>query len=126
MSKDNMFISGIWIVKRFDNEWRGTIVNEFGLKMCDFICTTKKCKLINVTAVIDKWHIKRTIASDIQFILEIDNPAYKAGQKADRHLINDTLTISYKKKILQRFVSGEMVMLNKKHNLTYTFKKIEE
>jgi len=127
ISKDNVNISGIWIVKLIDESWRGTMVNEFGLKMLDFTCTAKACKLLNVVAIMDKWYIKKTIARDVQFMLEIDNPAYKAGRKADRRMINDTLTISYKReKLLQRFATGEMVMHNRKRNLTYSFKKIDE
>ena len=125
ISKDNMNISGIWIVKYVDDSWRGTMVNEFGLKMFDFTSTASACKLINVVAIIDKWHIKKTIARDVQFMLEIDHQAFKAGQKADRRRSNDTLTISYKNKMLQRFTTGEMMMHNKKHNLMYSFKKMD-
>ena len=126
MSKDNMNISGIWVVMNVDGEWRGTMVNEFGMKMFDFTCNAKNCKLLNVVSVINKWHIRRTIANDLQFILEIDNPAYKTGRRADRHMSDDILIISYKKnKMLQRFASGEMLMHNRKRNLTYSFLVIE-
>jgi len=123
---DNINISGFWIVKRVDETWSGTMINEFGFKMFDFTCTAKKCKLLNVVAIMDKWYIKKTIAGDVQFMLEIDNPEYKTGRKTDRQHINDSLTISYKKeKMLQRFVTGEMTMHNRKHNLKYSFKKME-
>jgi hypothetical protein len=112
-------------VKYVDNSWRGAMVNEFGLKMFDFTCTASKCELINVMAMMNVWYIKKTIARDVQFMLEIDNPAYKAGQKAERRQNNNTLTITRKKgKIIQRFATGEMTMHNRKHNLTYSFKKI--
>ena len=126
MSRDNMNISGIWLVRYMDETWRGTMVNEFGLKMFDFTCTARTCKLINVVALIDRWHIRRTIARDVQFMLEIDNPTFKAGQRADRTLNNGALTISHKNKLLQRFANDEMVMQNKRHNLTYSFNKMDE
>jgi len=125
ISKDNMNISGIWMVRYMDETLRGTIVNEFGLKMFDFTCTAGACKLINVTPMIDKWHIRRTIARDVQFMLEIDNPAFKAGQRADRSQSDDTLTVVYRKRMLQRMPNGEMKMQNRRHNLTYSFKKMD-
>ena len=127
ITKDGMNISGIWLVKYVDDSWRGTMVNEFGLKMFDFTCTANNCELINVMALIDKLYIKKTIARDVQFMLEIDNPAYQARRKANSSQSNDTLTIAYKKrKLLQQSATDEMTMHNKKHNLTYSFKKIED
>ena len=123
-STEKMSISGIWIMKYMDNSWRGTMVNEFGMKMFDFICTPCACELKNVVAMMDKWYIKKTIAEDLLFILEIDHPKCKI--KKNSALSNDTLTISYKKKTLQRFANDEMVMHNKKRNLRYSFKKIDE
>ena len=125
ISTDKFNISGIWLVRLIDNSWRGTMMNEFGLKMFDFICTSNKCELKNVAALADRWHIRKTIADDVQFILEIDNPAYKKGRTAQRSLNGDTLTITGKNKLLQRFPNGEMVMINKKRNLTYTFRPLD-
>ena len=126
INTDKMDISGIWVVKRMDQSWRGTMMNEFGLKMFDFICTAKGCELMNVAALANKWYIKKTIADDVQFILEIDNSIYKKGRTAHRSRNNDTLTIANKNKMLQRFAIGEMVMYHKQRNLTYSFKKMEE
>ena len=124
ISTDKFNISGIWVVRQIDNSWRGIIMNEFGLKMFDFICTAKKCELKNVFTAANKWYIRKTIAEDIQFILEIDNPAFKKGRTAQRSFNNNTLTITHEDKLLQRFPSGKMVMNNKKRNLRYSFKKI--
>ena len=123
-STEKMSISGIWIVKYMDNSWRGTMVNEFGMKMFDFICTPCACELKNVVAMMDKWYIKKTIAEDLLFILEIDHP--KCNMNRNSIMNNDTLTITYKKKTLQRFATGEMVMHNKKRNLRYSFVKMED
>ena len=127
LDRDKFNISGIWIVKHIDGAWRGTIVNEFGLKMFDFTCTANTCELKNVMAMMDKWYIRKTVARDVQFMLEIDNQEYKTGKKAVRSRNNDTLTIVYKNQIIfQRYASGEMVMHNRKRDLTYSFKKMEE
>ena len=121
-----MDISGIWVVRQMNESWRGILMNEFGMKLFDFICTAKECKLMNVTTFANKWYIKKTIADDIRFILEIDNPCYKEGRTVHRSVNNDTLTITSKNKMLQRFANGEMVMYNKKRGLTYTFRKMED
>jgi len=120
-------ITGICIVKQMDGEWKGTIINEFGLKVCDFVSTPKRCTLMNVIPFLDKWHVKKVIASDIQFIMEIDNFAYNIGVQSNRTFIQDTLTVTYKKeKELQRFPDGEIKYKNHKRELTYSFKKIYE
>jgi len=121
-----MNISGIWVVKQMNESWRGTMMNEFGLKMFDFICTPKKCELKNVTAFANKWYIKKTIAADLQFILEIDHQNFKKGRTAHRSWHNDTLTITNDYMKLQRFANGEMAMYHKKRSLTYTFRKMED
>ncbi len=110
-----------------DGMWKGALINEFGLKMFDFTCTADKCQLINVVAMIDKWYIKKTIAGDVQFMLEIDNPAYKIGKKLNRYWNNDTLTVAYKKdKEFCRLPTNELIMNNKKRNITYSLKRMEE
>ena len=120
-------ITGICVVKNVNGEWRGTIMNEFGIKVFDFICTSKKCKLLNVISFIDKWYIKKVVASDIQFIMEIDNPDYKIGAKSDRYWVQDTLTVMYKKeKELKRFPSGEVVCKNNRRAIAYSLKKMNE
>ena len=125
LSTDKVSISGIWIVKYVDESWRGTLINEFGMKMFDFICTPRGCELKNVVVMVNKWYIKKTIAEDVLFMLEVDHPNCKMGRAASRSQSSDTLTVTYKKKkMLQRFASGEMVMYNKKRNLTYSFKKM--
>jgi len=120
-------ITGIFIVKQVNGEWRGTIINEFGIKILDFVSTPKKCTLLNVISFIDKWYIKKTMASDIRFIMEIDNPNYTVGIKANRQLVGDTLVVSYKKeKEIRRFPNEEVQYKNNKRALTYSLKKMYE
>ena len=126
ISTDKFNISGIWVVRQIDNSWRGIIMNEFGLNMFEFICTARKCELKNVFAAANKWYIRKTIAEDIQFILEIDNPSFEKGRIAQRNFDNDTLVITHKNKVLYRFPDDEMVMKNKKRNLTYSFRLLSK
>ena len=119
-------VTGIYIVKQVDGEWRGTLINEFGLKVFDFACSPKKCTLMNVIPFLDKWYIKKTVAADIQFIISIDNPCYDIGVQSNRHVIGDTLVVNYKKeKELRRFPDGAIQYKNYKRELTYSLRKID-
>ena len=115
-------ITGIFIVKQVDGAWKGTLINEFGLKVFDFVSTSKKCELLNVISFLDKWYIKKVIASDIQFIIDIDNPDYFAGKQAHWMWEQDTtLSVNYKnEKELRRFPDGKVEYINKKRALHYT------
>jgi len=120
-------ITGIFIFKRMDGEWRGTIINEFGLKVLDFVSTPEKCRIMNVIPFLNKWYIKKVMASDIQFIMEIDNPDYPIGVHANRHFMENTLMVRYKKeKELCRFPDGAVQYHNHQRKLTYSLKKIHD
>jgi hypothetical protein len=120
-------ITAICIVKQMDGAWKGTIINEFGLKVLDFVSTPQSCKLVNVIPFLDKWYIRKTVASDIQFMMEIDNPSYGIGAQSNRFFIQDTLVVTYKKeKDLRRFPDGEILYKNYKRELTYSLKKINQ
>jgi hypothetical protein len=124
-SSEKAEITGILVVKNINNVWRGAIINEFGIKVFDFQTAAKDCKLMNVISFMDKWYIKKEMASDLQFIMEIDNSDYKIGCEANRKLVDDTLVVTYKKeKELQRLPNGEIIYKNHKRNLTYSLKKI--
>lgn len=120
-------ITGIFIVKRVNGEWRGTMINEFGLKVLDFVSTAKNCKVVNAISFLNKWYIKKVVASDIQFMMEIDNPAYTLGVQSNRNLAQETLVVRHKnEKELQRFSDGTIKYTNHKRKLTYSLKKIYE
>ena len=119
--------TGIFIVKQMDDKWKGSIINEFGIKVCDFESNPKKCKLLNVITFLDKGYIKKEIASDIQFILEIDNPNYSLRSKATKCWFDDTFIVNYKNKKELRRLSNEAIEYeNLKRKLTYSFVKINE
>jgi hypothetical protein len=127
LSTSKFSITGIYVAKRLNGQWRGSIINEFGIKVCDVVSNAKKCELINVIPFLNKWYIRKVVASDIQFIMEIDNPNYKVGVVAERQWEQDILTVNYKKaKQLQRLPNGEIKYFNHKHGLTYSFIKISE
>jgi len=118
-------ITGIFMVKKIDGKWKGSIINEFGIKVLDFESSAKECKLFNVLSFIDKWYIRETLASDIQFIMEVDSPNFASGTKATRYFSDDILTINYKnQKELRRFSNEKIELKNFKRGLTYTFTKI--
>ena len=120
-------ITGICIVKQVDGIWKGSIINEFGLKVFDFVSTPKKCELMNVVSFLNKSYIKKVIASDIQFIMEIDNPNYFKSVQSNRQFVEENLVIIYKnEKQLQRHSDGKVEYKNNKHKLNYTLTKINE
>jgi len=125
LSTPKATITGICIVKHVDGTWRGTIINEFGLKVLDFVSHPKECKLLNVIPFLDKWYIKKVMASDIRFMMDVDNPDYRFGVEANRYWDNDTLVVNYKKeKELRRFPDGEVQYKNQKRELVYLLRKI--
>jgi hypothetical protein len=125
LSTPKVNLTGICIVKQVNGDWRGSIMNEFGVKILDFVSTPEKCKLVHVISFLDKWYIKKVIASDIQFMMEIDNPAYRIGFQSYRSMAQDTLVVNYKKeKELQRYPNGEINYTNHKRSLTYFLNKI--
>ena len=105
---DQAEISGIMLVKYIDNEWRGSLINEFGIKAFDFVSPQGKCKLQNTIPFLDKWYIRRTIESDFAFLLW-DTPAGKIK----------------KGKSLEQFPNGIFVLKNEKRNIEYSFNYIE-
>jgi len=119
ISTPTAHITGLCILKNMNGMWNGTIINEFGLKVFDFQSNAKECKLMNVIPFMNKWYIKKEVASDLQFIIEIDNPNYKKGVDANRQWIKDTLVVKNKNE-MQRFADGKVQYKNQKRGLTYT------
>jgi hypothetical protein len=66
-------ISGIMALKQVEDnqkkEWRGSLMNEFGIKAFDFIAPQGKCKLKNTIPFLNKWYIRRTIEADFAYML---------------------------------------------------------
>jgi len=62
-------ITGLLLLKYIDGQWRGSLVNEFGVKAFDFSSRQGKYKLQNAVPFLDKWYIRRTLAADLRFLL---------------------------------------------------------
>ncbi len=119
-------ITGICILKRNGDEWRGTFMNEMGAKAFDFIVTDKKCELLNVTSMMDKWYIKKTVAADLHYLLNADNPKVSFYKKLERFEQNGNLIVNYKKKQILVDPNGSVLLMNNRHNLQYELKRIGE
>ena len=100
-------ISGIMLIKYIAGEWRGSLINEFGVKAFDFVSPPGKCKLQNTISFLDKWYIRRTVEADFAFLL------WDAGRKV-------------KGKSLEQFSDEKFVLKNEKRNIEYSFNYIEQ
>jgi hypothetical protein len=118
-------ITGILVVKRMNDTWRGSLMNEFGVKMFDFISTTEKCSILNMVPMMDKWYIKKVIAADFHLLFAVDEPDSKACRRSTRSFEQDTLLIKEHSRTVQRFPNGEIRLQNKK-KIIYHFIKIED
>ncbi len=119
-------ITGICILKKNGDEWRGTLINEMGAKAFDFIITDEKCELLNVISMMDKWYIKKTVAADLYFLFNVDNPRASFQKKLERFEQDGNLVVNYKKKQLLVEPDGSVLLMNNRHNLRYELRKIVE
>jgi hypothetical protein len=123
----NNTITGMCLLKKAADGWRGSLVNEFGAKAFDFIVTGKKAKLVHTIPMMDKWYIRKTIASDLHFLFEADNPEASFQKRTVRTMENETLRVDYKqKKSIERMPDGSLMMKNLKYNIEYSLKRVEE
>ncbi|MDR2813765.1 MAG: hypothetical protein LBB79_03805 [Prevotellaceae bacterium] len=98
-------VTGVMILKHMDGEWRGSLMNEFGVKAFDFAASKKRCTLSNTAAMLNKWYIRKTIEGDFYFLLW-GATQHKRG------------------KSLQRLPEGALLLKNEKRNMTYLFQPI--
>jgi len=120
-------ITGICMLRKSDEGWRGTLINEFGVKAFDFIVSPQKCELLNTISMMNKWYIRRTIADDLHFLFEIDNPDVSFQKKTTRSEQDGTLVISMKKeKTITRNPDNSLTLHNLKRKIVYSLNKISE
>ncbi|MDR0700443.1 MAG: hypothetical protein LBG28_14690 [Tannerella sp.] len=100
-------VTGIMLLKYMADEWRGSLINEFGVKVFDLTATKGKCRLQHILPLLDKWYIRRTIASDFAFLL------WNAGQGPD------------KGKSIERLPDGAFLLKNEKRHITYLFQPVK-
>jgi hypothetical protein len=63
-----MEMTGILIVRYQDDAWRGSLINEFGIKAFDFIVKKQKCRLLNTVSLLNRWYIRKIIENDFSFL----------------------------------------------------------
>ncbi|MDR0835642.1 MAG: hypothetical protein LBN11_03550 [Tannerella sp.] len=120
-------LSGICLLKKNDDGWRGTLINEFGSKAFDFVVAGRKCELKNTISLMDKWYIRKTIAADLYYLFEIDNPAASFQKKTVRYEQDGAVIVSYgKKKTITRLPDSSLELRNHQRNILYSLKKLEE
>lgn len=102
-------ISGICIMKTDSTGSKGTVVNEFGIKLMDFTVSSDRSKveLVDVSDFIDKWYIRKVITSDLG-ILFSSTKDMEGKEQEHRSLSVDT--------------DGTIVLKNTRYNITYNFK----
>ena len=99
-------LTGILVLKYMNTEWRGSLINEFGIKAFDFTASQKRCKLRNVTPFLNKWYIRQTIESDFAYLLWNEQ--------------------SVKGKSLIQLPDGAFVLKNEKRGIEYLFQRIDK
>ena len=119
-------ITGICVLKKSGDEWRGTLINEMGVKAFNFIVTDKKCELLDVIAMMDKWYIKKTVAADLYFLINVDNPNASFRKKLERFEQDGNLVINLKKKQILFRPDGSVILMNNRRNLQYELRKMVE
>ena len=102
-------ITGIMITKFMEDEWRGSMINEFGIKAFDFTVNNNKCSIINTVSFLNKWYIRKTIESDLAFLFgNVSEYRQKKGKMLEINE-NGFVLINEKRKIKYNFYSIENV-----------------
>ena len=106
-------ISGICIIKCAEGRLFGSLINEFGIRMFDFIYDshTGTVKCCNVIKMMDKWYIRKVLKRDMAFMLS--NAGTRPDERTDGHF---RLTLDEKTCILE----------NTKNHIIYTFSHIPD
>lgn len=119
-------ITGLCILKKYGDEWRGTLINEMGAKAFDFIITDNKCELLHVISLMDKWYVKKTVATDLHFLFNVDNPKASFQKQLKRFRKNGMKVVKYRKKQIFEMPDGAVRLTNKRRNLQYELRKMVE
>ena len=64
-------ITGVCLLRKEEQTVSGTIMNEFGIKVFDFVYYRQrdKLRLFNVIKMLDKWYIRRVVRRDLKQVL---------------------------------------------------------
>jgi len=119
-------ITGICVLKKSGEEWRGTLINEMGAKAFNFIVTDEKCELLDVITMMDKWYIKKTVAADLYYLFNVDNPKASFQKQLERFEQDGNLVVNNKKKQILVEPDGSVLLMNNRHNLQYELRKMKD
>ena len=119
-------ITGLCILKKNNDEWLGTLINEMGAKAFDFKVTNTECELLNVIPMMDKGYIKKTVAADLYFLMQVDYPSAPFYKRLERFEQNGIRVVNDKKKQIIVGQDGTVRLINKRHKLQYEWRKIVE
>ena len=120
----NNSITGLFYLKKKDDEWIGMLTNEMGAKVFDFRATDRTCELRNVFPMMDKWYIKKTVAADLLFFIHADNPNAVFHKRLKRFEQNGKGIVYTKKKQIIVGEDGSVRLINGRRNLHYELMKI--
>ena len=106
-------ITGMTLVRHDGDVVMGSVINEFGVKIFDFVSTGKRCRLLHGTGPVGHWPVRRWVAQDMAFWLSHTPAPDHAGRitSEDR----------------QRTLSGNAENLrlrNSRTGIAYTFQLI--
>ena len=97
-------LTGVCVAKCLDGEIVGTLMNEFGIRAFDFRCNPHggRVELSNLTAMLDRWYIRRTLRRDLALLLRCgapDRPLKHRGRLLELHP-DGTLSLTHLRRTL--------------------------
>ena len=108
----NAQLDGICLIKIIDNDIKGVIINDFGIKALEFAVSSdrKRVTLQHVMPALDHWYIKRTIKDDFKIL-------FSATQLQNNTQNNSTQVTTHD--------NGNISLVNRKRKIQYDFVKEE-
>lgn len=120
-------LTGICVTKRVGDEWRGSLVNEFGSKAFDFVITARRGTLLNVFPMMDRWYIRQTVAADLHFLFEVDNAEATFARRVERSERGDTIVaVSGRWRMTATPHDSTVTLVNTRRNIVYELRRMAE
>ena len=107
-------LTGILIIVHDDTgELRGTMVNEFGVRLFDFSAPNRlrRTRLHHMMGAMNKRYVRHIVASDLTHLL-------RATNESCGHIVRHHTTSTDS--------SGLITLTNLRHNITYTLRPITQ
>lgn len=111
-------ISGLAIMEpQADKSILGAIVNDFGVKVYDFVYSNGKTKISNVIAPLNKWYIRKVLRKDLSYILlSLSNDADPSVRAR----------MSKAKRSTEKRADGTLTLTNHRYNIVYVLSPMNE